>query len=274
MSKHGKLPFNPIIWPAVPHDFTGDNNLGYYAVETTQRYVWGTRGITWDGKVFKYGRSKDTMKPGYGAMNAASIDISDMLDTNHPNTIAIGDRSLVFGVTSGASGYDDLGVSEDELAGAQYVVGHGSAATTEQRTVIGNTAIAAATTGTIIVYVDAPFAIQHTTGFNELPLNPYGYLTHTDPGIGSVMGLPNRAATTGQMLWIQTWGLCWCVPGGADATPGDTQNDREVVFVGDHTVNGAATATLENGYQHAGFITDSTEGSTGTMPMVMLQISI
>ncbi len=31
---------------------------------------------------------------------------------------------------------------------------------------------------------------------------------------------------------------------------------------------------LENGYQVAGFITDSTEAATGTMPMVMLQISI
>ena len=273
MSKRGKLPFNPIVWPAVPHDFTGDNQLGYYAVETTQRYVWGTRGITWDGKVFKYSRSKDTLYAGYGAMNAASIDISDMLDTNHTATIQIGDRSVLFTVTSGAT-YDGGAIAEDELAGAQYVVGHGSQATTEQRTVIGNDAIAASTTGTIMIYVDAPFAIQHTTGFNELPLNPYGYLADTDPGIGSVMGVPVITATTGQNLWIQTWGLCWCAPGGADTTPGDSQNDREVVFVGDHSVNGAATATLENGYQHAGFITDSTESGTGCMPMVMLQISI
>ena len=41
-----KLPFNPIIWPAVPNDETSDNQLGYYNVETTQRYVWGTRGMT------------------------------------------------------------------------------------------------------------------------------------------------------------------------------------------------------------------------------------
>lgn len=272
MSKHGQLPFNPIIWPALPHDFTGDNQLGYYTVETTQRYVWGTRGITWDGKVFKYARSKDTMKPGYGAMNAASIDVSDLINSNHTLTISVGDRSVLVTI-AGAEGYDNGAIAEDELAGAQLVVGHAAAATTEQRTVIGNEYVAAAG-GTIMVYVDQPFAIQHTTGFMELPLNPYGYLTHTDPGIGSVMGMPNRAAITGQMLWIQTWGLCWCVPGGADATPGDTQNDREVVFVGDHTVIGADTATLENGYQHAGFITDSTEGSTGTMPMVMLQISI
>ncbi len=274
MSKHGQLPFNPIIWPAVPHDFTSDFNLGYYTKETTQRYVWGTRGITWDGKVFKYARSKDTMKPSYGVVNSATIDISDMLDTNHTTTIQIGDRSVLFTVTSGAT-FDGGAIAEDELAGAQYIVGHGtSAAATEQRTVIGNDAIAASTTGTIKIYVDAPFAVQHAAGFNELPLNPYGYLTHTDPGIASVMGLPLVPATTGQNLWIQTWGLIFIVPGGADSTPGDSQDHRTVVFVGDHTVNGVDVITLENGYQVAGFITDSTESGSGTMPMVMLQISI
>ena len=273
MSKHGQLPFNPIIWPAVPHDYTGDNNLGYYATETTQRYAWGTRGITWDGKVFKYGRSKATLYAGYGAVNAASIDVSDLLNSNHPSTIAVGDRSVLVAVAANDT-YNEGGIAEDELVGAQFVVGHGAAATTEQRTVIGNESIAAATAGNIKVYMDAPFALTHTTGFCELPLNPYGYLTRTDPGIASVMGVPVITATTGQMLWIQTWGLCWCVPGGADATPGDSQNHRTVVFVGDHTVNGVDIITLENGYQVAGFITDSTEAATGAMPMVMLQISI
>ncbi len=272
MSKHGKLPFNPIIWPAVPHDFTGDNNLGYYAVETTQRYVWGTRGMTWDGKVFKYGRSKDTLSAGYGAVNAASIDVSDLINSNHTLTISPGDRSVLVTVAAG-EGYDNGPIAEDELAGAQFVVGHGAAATTEQRTVIGNEAVVAGG-GTILVYLDAPIALEHTTGFMELPLNPYGYLTVTDPGIASVMGVPVIRATTGQNLWIQTWGLCWLVPGGADATPGDSQNHRTVVFVGDHTVNGVDIITLDNGYQVAGFVTDSTESGTGAMPMVMLQISI
>jgi len=273
MSKHGQLPFNPIIWPAVPHDFTGDNNLGYYATETTQRYVWGTRGITWDGKVFRYARSKDTLYAGYGAVNGASVDISDMLNTNHTATIAVGDRSVLFTVTSTET-YDEGGLAEDELAGAMYVVGHGASATTECRTVIGNEAIAAATTGTIMIYVDAPFAIEHTTGFNELPLNPYGYLLKPANTIASVMGVPNITATTGQNLWIQTWGLCWCSPGGGDATPGDSYEHREAYFVGDGSVNGGNIPTLEDGFQRAGFITDSTESASGCLPMVMLQISI
>ena len=273
IGRTNKLPFNPIIWPAVPYDKTGDNVLGYYTTETTQRHAWGRRGMTWDGKVFKYGRSKDTLYAGYGALNGASVDISDLLNTNHTLTIAVGDREVLFTVTSTET-YNEGGLTEDELVGAQYVVGHGSSATTEQRTVIGNTSIVAATTGTIIIEVDAPFAIQHTTGFNELPLNPYGYLLKPANTIGSIMGIPAITATTGQNLWIQTWGLCWCSPGGADATPGDAYTDRMAYFVGDGSINGGGAATIEGGLQFAGFITDSTESGTGTMPMVMLQISI
>ncbi len=272
MSTQGKYPFNPIIWPAVPHDFTGDNNLGYYTTETTQRYAWGTRGVTWDGKVFKYSRSKDTLYVGYGAKNAASIDVSDLINSNTTLTTPAGARSILVTIAAG-EGYDNGAIAEDELVGAQLVIGHGSIATSEQRTVIGNEAVAAAG-GVILVHVDAPFALEHTAGFMELPLNAYGYLTRTDPGICSIMGIPLITATTGQHLWIQTWGMCWCVPGGNDTSPGDSQNTRDVVFVGDGSVNGVDTITLENGYQHAGFITDATESGTGCMPMVMLQISI
>jgi hypothetical protein len=272
IGRTNKLPFNPINWSATPHDNTGDYQLAYYTTETTQRYVWGTRGLTWDGKVFRYSRSKDTLYAGYGALNGASVDVSDLINSNHTLTISPGDREVLVTVAAG-EGYDNGAVAEDELVGAMFVVGHGAAATTETRTVIGNEYVAAAG-GTIMVEVDYPFALTHTTGFMELPLNPYGYLLKPANQVGSVMGVPNITATTGQNLWIQTWGLCWCVPGGADADIASEAANRECVFVGDGSVNGSNIITLENGYQRAGFVTDSSEAGTGCMPMVMLQISI
>ena len=226
-----KLPFNPIVWPAAPHDFSGDNQLGYYATETTQRYVWGTRGMTWDGKVYKYGRAKGTMHAGYGSVNAATVTIAELINSNHTLTIAAGDREVLVTIAA-AEGYGAGAIAEDELVGAMFVVGHGAAATTETRTVIGNEYVAAAG-GTIMVEVDYPFAIEHTTGFMELPLNAYGYLAKKNNQVASVMGVPNVVATTGQNLWIQTWGLCWCVPGGADADIASEADNRECVFVGD-----------------------------------------
>jgi hypothetical protein len=228
--------------------------------------------MTWDGKVFRYSRAKDTLYASYGVWNSANVDESDMLDTNHTLTIKAGDRSVLFSVTTPDT-WNAEAIAEDELAGAMYVVGHGSGATTETRTVVGNEAIAAGTSGTIMVYFDAPFALEHTTGFNELPVNPYAYLWGSGHSnlIASVMGVPNVIATTGQNLWIQTWGMCFCIPGGADSDIGSAIADRTVVFAGDGSVNGADILTARS-YQAAGFITDASE--TGSMPMVMLQISI
>ena len=262
------LPNNPIIWPAVPHDYSGDNNLGYYAKETTQRYVWGTRGMTWDGKVFKYSRAKGTLLSAMGVVNSATIDVSDLLNTNHPNTITAGDRSFEFTVTS-TEGFDGTGVAKNELAGATMVIGG-----PQSRTIISNTAIAASTTGTITVTVDEPFDTTTTTGWCECPFNPYGYLIPGANTIGSFMGVPNVGVTTGQHVWIQTWGLCFVNPGGADTTIGDSYENREVYFIGDGSINGGNIVTIESGFQRAGFQIDATESGTGGMPMVMLQISV
>ena len=275
MGMQGKLPFNPIIWPAVPVDYTGDNNLGYYTAETTQRYVSGTRGMTWDGKVFKYGRSKETLVPGFGCINGAQSDVSDLPNSNTTIAIAAGDTTTVLTLAS-TEGYDTTSLlAEDELAGGQFVIGHGASGTGETRTIVANTAVAAGG-GTSIITVDAPWALAHAAGFSETVLNPYHYiwLAYTSNGFASVMGMPNVAATTGQFFWMQTWGPCWCTPGGGDSTPGDSENDRSVYFVGDGSVNAGAALTLESGSQYAGWIIDGTESGTGCMPMVMLQLSI
>ena len=45
------LPNGPLKWISSPLDKTGDYNLGIYTDDTTQRFVYGTRFITWDGRV-------------------------------------------------------------------------------------------------------------------------------------------------------------------------------------------------------------------------------
>lgn len=274
IGRTNKLPYNPVIWPAIPRDETGDNNVGYGTVETTQRYVWGTRGLTWDGKVYKYGRAKDTLYAGYGAKNGSLIDVSDLINSTTPVAYVAGQREVTVTIAA-TEGYASDGViAEDELIGSQFVVGHGAAALTEQRTVMGNTAVASGG-GTTTIELDYPLALAHASGVAcEVPFNAYGYLINTSSAIASVVGVPNITAATGYNLWIQTWGPCWCVPGGADTTPGDAAANRTVVFVGDGSVNGVNVITLEDGYQVAGFIMDATESGTGTMPLVMLQISI
>ena len=272
MSTQFQYPHRPLDWGASPHDHTGDNMYGYYTAETTQRYIYGTRGITWDGRVFKYGHSLDTLYAGFAAKNGAGADVSTLINSNTTIAIAAGDIQTTVTVAN-TEGYAAGGVvAEDELAGAFMVIGHGGSTTTETRMIVGNDAVASGG-GTTIVTAEWPWALAHAAGFMELPLNPYRYLIR-DTTVASVMGVPNIATTTGYNIWIQSWGPCWCVPGGADGTPGDSADDRTVVFVGDGSVNGVTAITLENGYQVAGFIIDATEVGTGCMPLVMLQISV
>lgn len=226
MSNHYKYPNTPITFQGGPQDFTGTLNLGYYTSETTQRYVFGTRGITWDGKVFKYSHSLATIYSGRGAFNGAGVDVSTLINSNIAAAIVAGERTVKITVAATEGYAGDGAVAEDELAGAQFVVGHGGSGTGECRTIVGNDAIASGG-GTGVCTVDYPFALAHAIGFSELPLNPYRYCIAASE-VASVIGVAPVSVTTGYNFWAQSWGPCWITPGGADTTPGDSVNDRMV----------------------------------------------
>ena len=269
----GGYPSTPLSLGGGPMDLSGTAEYGPYAVSTTQYHAYGRRMITWDGKVFKYGKSIAKLAAGYGAFNLALADVSDIINSVTPAAIVAGDRKTTITIAA-TEGYASDGViALNELAGAQIVVEHSGQYTTEQRTIVSNTA--GASGGSVItVEVDYPFALAHAAGVScEIPFNPYRYLGAASE-VASVMGVPNIVIASGSNGWIQTYGPCWCVPGGGDSTPGDSANDRMVFFVGDGSVNGGTSATIETGYQPAGFIIDTTEVGTGCMPLVMLQISI
>jgi len=277
MSTQLAYPHGPLGWFAKPKDFSGDYNLGYAATETTQRYVFGTRAMTWDGKVFKYSHSVGTLYAGYGAANishGSSNTIARLINSVTPAAYVAGQKKILVTIAATECYAGDGVLAENELAGAYIVIGHGAAATTENRTVLANTAVASGG-GTTTVTLDFPLAVAHDAGVAcELPLNPYRYLSKGSFDYNAFMCVPAYAASSGYNFWGQTWGPCWCVPGGSDASPGDTANDRTAYFVGDGSVNFGYSLTVESGYQKAGFCIDPTVSGTGAMPLVMLQISI
>jgi hypothetical protein len=239
---------------------------------TTQLHIPGTRSITYDGKVFKYGGYKGTVKAGYGAFNITpAVNIA----ANLPIAAAVGDTTVT--VTVGAtSGYAANGaVAANELAGGYLVFGHDELDLVQTRTILANTAVAAGG-GTSVLTLDIPVSgIITTSGYTEVHFNPYRYLGAPGGDVyNAVMGVPTVAGATGYFGWIQTWGPCHVVAGGADTVPGNSAGDRTVYFVGDGSVNGGTALTVESGWQSAGFIIDSTASGTGAGPLVMLQISI
>lgn len=272
MSKEFQYPFNPVIWSAAPHDYSGDNQLAYYARETTQRYIYGTRGLTWDGKVFRYCLAESAVYAGYGAFNGANATVARLINSVTPVAYVAGDRDIKITIAAAEGQAGNGVIAEDELAGARIVLGHGGEALTESRTVIGNDA-GANGGSTIILTLDYPLALDHAAGVAcELPLNPYRYLHRASTSYASVMCVPNLYTAAAYNFWGQTKGMCWCVPGGGDASPGDTASDRSAYFVGDGSVNFGTSLTLETGYQLAGYCVDTTASGTSAMPTIMLML--
>jgi hypothetical protein len=251
---------------------TTNNELGIYAIETTQRAIPGQRRITLDGRVFKYGFAKTALLGGYGAANYFPVN-KHIACTTLPVAITAGDVNCT--VTFGSTiGYANTGFAKDELAGGYIVVGHGSEATVQNRLILGND-VMSATGATAKIYVSAPFSNSLTTSASaEVYPNPYAYLGKGALEYNAFMGVAAMNTTILNYGWIQTWGPCWVVPGGGDTTPGNTVNDRTAFFVGDGSVNFGTALTVETGYQVAGFCIDTTSSAVSAMPLIMLQISI
>lgn len=268
MSKHFTKPFNPIPWHGSPHDFTGDNNLGIYTSETTQRYVYGTRYLMWDGAVYKYSKSAGVCYTGQLNMFQAVIGTVGIDYVVLPNDSTIGDRSVVLTAA--------VAQAEDTLAGGwiEFKTANTDAAgnqTGMQRRITGNTSCGAGGTTTVSFEGGLSAALTNAVGYAFCMPNPYQYVSY-DAEIGnSSCGIAaTYIAATGYNHWQQTWGLCLVTD--VAATLGTVGHQRQLVAhnnggVGPH-LYGTATATAQ---QHVGFIVDDNTGANG-MTMIMLQI--
>lgn len=260
----------PLDAVASPIDRTGIYKLGVGAIETTQRFDFGTRNITQDGRVFKYCHSLGTLLSGFGAANIAPYNIGAVL----PAATAIGDTEVLVTIASG-DGYAANGVvAKNELVGAYLVMGNGESLV--QNRMITKNPVVASGGGTCLVTIDVPCTDVMTisSSYCEIILNPYRYLSKGAYEYNAFMCVPVRNCTTGYNFWGQTWGPCWVTPGGGDTTPGSSVDDRTAYFVGDGSVNYGTQIDEERGHQCAGFGIDTNSASLTAAPLLMLQISI
>jgi len=218
MSKHFTKPFNPIGWQGSPHDFSGDNNLGIYATEATQRFVYGTRYLTWDGRVYKYANAG-------AAITTAHVDYAVYWAADHrsdwyqalPAAITAGDTSVLVDLTGGSSETCD----EDELAGGYVFLMKLALANQCIRQIVGNTKNVSTET---IIYLEAPVshAFTKTTDHFEILANPWAdirssYATGTTTT--TMAGMPVVTCAASSKTWIQTWGICrgsWVGPAATE----------------------------------------------------------
>lgn len=214
MSKIFTLPHGPLGPDATPQDFTGDYVLGIRAVETTQRFIYGTRHLTWDGRVFKYSNAVASCYSYHGA--AAAEDAALSWTTNAVPTYA-GDRSCTVAVGSRAV---------DDLAGGYLMINdHSSTDTTWLFGIVGNEASVSTTT---IIYLDGAIPAALTTDDDfEVFENPYRELSEATNSYAAWVGVPANSASATYKLWTQTWGPAYISPGEDVDDPGaDTRTLR------------------------------------------------
>ena len=263
MSKHFTLPFGPLPYHSDPIDYTGDSVLGIYAVETTQRYIYGTRMMTWDGRVYKYANAVAQVYSYWGAHAYENAAVSY---TAVPSATPLGGRSCTVTVASRA---------EDDLAGGYLVTFDNSATTTTfMHGIVGNDATVSTTT---VVHLDSPMPVLTTTSdYNELFENPYRETKAHAAGVCPVVCVPANSAGAGYKYWGQTWGPAYISP--TNSTIDDpTAGELQTYFTGSGTTGGlveGAIGSSEN--QHAGFILNSDIATGGGIagPFIMLQISV
>lgn len=271
MSNVFTKPFRPLDWSASPHDFTGDNQLGVHTKETTQRFIYGTRYLTWDGKVWKYSKSVGACYTVRGIHFEATITS----DTNGIDWSALtadqsaGDREIT--LTNGTT----TTIGEDDLAGGLIVIIPSESITDSEvmlRGCIGNDA--AATSAECRMFLDVPIETAVTTSEKAyvMPSQYRHTLWANTNGTRSFAGIPGTyVSATGYNYWLQTYGVCQLTNGGTEVC-GKTQWYRAVYWRHDGSVDLSSTIGTNVTDQIAGFVMDNNADNNG-MTNIMMTVS-
>jgi len=252
MSKLFTKPHLPLDWQSIPQDFSGENNLGVYTAETTQRFVYGTRYITWDGRVFKYYNAGASC---YSYHGCGSNEVACVGYVVLPVGVDAGQNHVV--VTLGSR-------TEDDLAGG-YAIVYDKSSTDGNINVaiVGNSD----TTTTTDLYLDSnlPVALL-VSDYIEVFENPYRECIETTDSYMYWTGVPMVNTTVGQKGWQQTWGPC-VVTGGEDV--GAPAADSRLLVWGSNA--GLYKVATKESAQIAGSIVTGSSAAYG--PLIYLMCS-
>lgn len=257
----------PLLNGATPRDFAlSANEFGVHLAETTQRFVLGTRYITWDGREYVYSLSSAACISGQGAefINAGFTAI-----TAFGIAATVGDTS----VTVAAATHDAL--AEDELAGGYITIFDGSTNNTQFRGILGNEAADANLA--FVIYLDEPLteAVVASTSKSETFKSPYDGLRTGTNDFTSKAGIPAVKITAADVyFWCQKKGPCWGAPQGGKLGVLDEAGYAgglwgDVGNISDFNTSLGVTVANGRGSQYAGYVLSGDADNIG--PLFMLQ---
>ncbi len=265
MSKKFKYPNTPIPHDAHPHDRVGDTHLGIHTVDDTQRYIFGTKATTWDGREYIYSKSAGACNSGQGAeFTAAGYTAYTAFGT----AAAVGARSVIVPAATHAA------LAEDELAGGYITIFDGSTNNVMFRGILGNESASA--NAAFRVYLDAPLTevVVASTSACETFQNPYASLQTGTMNYNPKAGIPAAKVTAAsKFFWCQKRGMVWGAPQGGKL--GTTEGGyagglwSDVGNISDYNTSLGVTVATGRGSQHAGHAVLGDADNIG--PLFMLQ---
>ncbi len=273
-----------IIQEAFAHGITNDmlygglvsgqtSVQGIQTFQATQNCWVGSRRVTWDGRVFRYGKAGATINTDL---------LASAFDSQHVpyTTIAVAAdaeaETVVIDVGSAAGTAADGIIAVNELKyGYILIFPHDDNSFT--RMILSNTVVGSGGGEcTITLSEPIPVALTVDTDHCEAMVSPYTDVRVTNMGgTRPFVGLAQSLATAAiPFHWLQTWGVCWVAP---QAAVGASANNNMVVARHDGSLDTleeiATDANANQQSQHVGFVLTRAAAGTQGAPFIMLQIS-
>jgi hypothetical protein len=239
-----------------------------YTPDDAQLYEIGTKW-EYNGRTYHYARASGTVAPN---MAVKPHNHQDVGYSSIQAAAAAGDTSI-YVTTDTNDNYAGV-AAKNELKGGNVVIFDATGAEYGFTCgIIGNPALAAY--GTLRLDLDTPIPFALTTSdYAEAIASPWylvalGTGTEIAQGVCSACGVPAVRATTGQYLWVQTWGPCWVSP---SVTAGVGDNNRGVWFQADGSITDQ-DASLGNLGSYAGWVMANDHAAGQGAPFIYLMIA-
>ena len=242
-----------------------------HTADTAQKYDIATK-YEFNGRTYFYARAAGIVGGNLGVMPYNHQDVGYSVAAA---TSAVGatDISVTTDVNDNLAGV----AVKDELKGGTCVIFEKTLGVLYEQIfgILGNDALASY--GTLKIYLDAPLTQAFTiaVAYAEAIASPWAKVvasggTVLSQGLCSCCGIPACHATSGQWLWVQTWGPCWASPA---AVLGVGENNRDARWAGNASLSdGDATGTTVIS-QRAGWVMANDHANGQGAPFVYLQIA-
>lgn len=240
----------------------------FRAGDTTQRFPIG-QIYRLGRKAYVYAKAGGTLNPDLGA---SPYNFQHIGNTTIAKTTIVGQKDITIDVSNAMGTAGTGAMAKDELFNGEMVLmDHDGKIYT--RGILGNTAIVAdGGSNEMTVKIDhgIEVALTENTDHAECMASPYIDVRTDGASNKSVVGIPVCIAKNGEFCFLQTWGPCWVAP---QTAVGTGNNDRQVVFRHDGSVDRHDTGATTKYAQHAGWNMANGIGGGQGAALIFLQIS-